>query len=277
MARKKREPEAKPAAGWITTFSDLMNLLLCFFVLLFSMSTVDAEKFQMVIASLQSSLSIMSAGSMSIGEGEMVGNGISQLPNIDVFFETSSGEDGDSQGGKTEETETETDVAEQYKEQALAESEQMAEQIEQQIEAGGLQNQVEVDFNAEYVKLTLNGAILFDSAKANIREDAQPLIAKIGTILENYDSNVIEIEGHTDNVPIHSSKYENNNVLSMYRALSVADFIRDNTTLDPALIKSSGRGEYVPVADNTTEEGRARNRRVEIKVYNSYNSGGATE
>ena len=277
MARKKREPEAKPAAGWITTFSDLMNLLLCFFVLLFSMSTVDAEKFQMVIASLQSSLSIMPAGSMSIGEGEMVGNGISQLPNIDVFFETSSGEDGDSQGGKTEETETETDVAEQYKEQALAESEQMAEQIEQQIEAGGLQNQVEGDFNAEYVKLTLNGAILFDSAKANIREDAQPLIAKIGTILENYDSNVIEIEGHTDNVPIHSSKYENNNVLSMYRALSVADFIRDNTTLDPALIKSSGRGEYVPVADNTTEEGRARNRRVEIKVYNSYNSGGATE
>ena len=277
MARKKREPEAKPAAGWITTFSDLMNLLLCFFVLLFSMSTVDAEKFQMVIASLQSSLSIMPAGSMSIGEGEMVGNGISQLPNIDVFFETSSGEDGDSQGGKTEETETETDVAEQYKEQALAESEQMAEQIEQQIEAGGLQNQVEVDFNAEYVKLTLNGAILFDSAKANIREDAQPLIAKIGTILENYDSNVIEIEGHTDNVPIHSSKYENNNVLSMYRALSVADFIRDNTTLDPALIISSGRGEYVPVADNTTEEGRARNRRVEIKVYNSYNSGGATE
>lgn len=277
MARKKREPEAKPAAGWITTFSDLMNLLLCFFVLLFSMSTVDAEKFQMVIASLQSSLSIMPAGSMSIGEGEMVGNGISQLPNIDVFFETSSGEDGDSQGGKTEETETETDVAEQYKEQALAESEQMAEQIEQQIEAGGLQNQVEVDFNAEYVKLTLNGAILFDSAKANIREDAQPLIAKIGTILENYDSNVIEIEGHTDNVPIHSSKYENNNILSMYRALSVADFIRDNTTLDPALIKSSGRGEYVPVADNTTEEGRARNRRVEIKVYNSYNSGGATE
>ena len=277
MARKKREPEAKPAASWITTFSDLMNLLLCFFVLLFSMSSVDAEKFQMVIASLQSSLSIMPAGSMSIGEGEMVGNGISQLPNIDVYLETSSGEDGDSQGGKTEETETETDVAEQYKEQALAESEQMAEQIEQQIEASGLQNQVEVDFNAEYVKLTLNGAILFDSAKANIREDAQPLIAKIGTILESYDSNVIEIEGHTDNVPIHSSKYENNNVLSMYRALSVADFIRDNTTLDPALIKSSGRGEYVPVADNTTEEGRARNRRVEIKVYNSYNSDGATE
>lgn len=277
MAKKKREPEAKPAAGWITTFSDLMNLLLCFFVLLFSMSTVDAEKFQMVIASLQSSLSVMPAGSMSIGEGEMVGNGISQLPNIDVYFETSSGEDGDSQGGKTDESETETDVAEQYKEQALAESEQMAEQIEQQIATNGLQNQVEVDFNAEYVKLTLNGAILFDSAKANIREDAQPLIAKIGTILESYDSNVIEIEGHTDNVPIHSSKYENNNVLSMYRALSVADFIRDNTTLDPALIKSSGRGEYVPVADNTTEEGRARNRRVEIKVYNSYNSDGATE
>ena len=87
-----------------------------------------------------------------------------------------------------------------------------------------------------------------------------------------YDNNIIEVEGHTDNVPIHSSKYEDNNVLSMYRALAVANYLRDTTTLDPAYIKSSGRGEYVPIADNTTPEGRARNRRVEIKIYNSYNS-----
>ena len=58
----------------------------------------------------------------------------------------------------------------------------------------------------------------------------------------------------------------------MYRALSVANFIRDKTCLNPAHIKSSGRGDYDPVADNSTPEGRARNRRVEIKVYNSYNS-----
>ena len=88
-----------------------------------------------------------------------------------------------------------------------------------------------------------------------------------------YDNNIIEVEGHTDNVPIHSSKYEGNNVLSMYRALAVANYPAGyHNTGSPAYIKSSGRGEYVPIADNATPEGRARNRRVEIKIYNSYNS-----
>ncbi|MBO6283848.1 MAG: OmpA family protein, partial [Pseudobutyrivibrio sp.] len=83
---------------------------------------------------------------------------------------------------------------------------------------------------------------------------------------------IIEIEGHTDNVPMKSGTYENNDVLSMYRALYVAERIRQVTNLNPAYIKSAGRGEYVPIADNSTAEGRARNRRVEIKIYNSYSS-----
>jgi chemotaxis protein MotB len=98
------------------------------------------------------------------------------------------------------------------------------------------------------------------------------LLDKIGTVLETYTSNMIEIEGHTDNVPINSAKYESNDVLSMYRALTVADYVRGVTSLEPSHVKSSGRGEYDPVADNATPEGRARNRRVEIKVYNSYSS-----
>ena len=74
-----------------------------------------------------------------------------------------------------------------------------------------------------------------------------------------------------------SGTYENNDVLSMYRALNVAERIRQDTNLNPAYIKSAGRGEYVPIADNSTKEGRARNRRVEIKVYNSYSSDVAEE
>ena len=137
----------------------------------------------------------------------------------------------------------------------------------------GIQDQVEIDFNAEYVLLNLNGAVLFDSGKSEIKSEAYPLMDKIGKILQSYQQNMIEIEGHTDNVPFtHSSKYENNDVLSMYRALYVADYMRDITTIEPSHIKSSGRGEYVPIADNSTPEGRARNRRVEIKIYNSYYS-----
>ena len=96
-----------------------------------------------------------------------------------------------------------------------------------------------------------------------------PIISKVAVILERYAQSTIEIEGHTDNVPIHNARFESNDVLSSYRALAMFNYLVDNTTLDPAMLKHSGRGEYIPVADNSTPEGRAKNRRIEIKIYNT--------
>lgn len=308
MARKRQEDPPAGSPAWMTTFSDLMNLLLCFFVLLFSMSTVDAEKFEAVIASLQSRFSVLDGGGSSIGDGEMVGAGINQLPYYDTFFNpdaNSSGkgefsedgqrlneddsviEKGDPENGTntgeedenanasgvtdTEPELTDDELQEQYELKGLAESENMKEELEKASTKYGIQDQVEVSFNAQYVMITLNGAVLFDSGAETIKESALPLVDKVGRILDHYADNIIEVEGHTDNVPIHNSRFEDNNVLSMYRALSVADYLREVTTLDPSHIKSSGRGDYVPIADNTTAEGRALNRRVVIKIYNSYN------
>lgn len=265
MARRKEDPP-KGSPAWMNTFADLMNLLLCFFVMLFSMSSVNEEKFEKVIASFQSTFSILPGGGASIGEGELISSGISQLENFDSYYNQQLSSQSDGQ------TEEEKDITEAYEQQELEESEDMAQQLENALSQYGIQDDVEVDFNAEYVTLNMNGALLFDSASAELRDEAYPLINKLGKILVTYDNNIIEVEGHTDNVPIHSSKYEDNNVLSMYRALAVANYLRDTTTLDPAYIKSSGRGEYVPIADNATPEGRARNRRVEVKIYNSYNS-----
>jgi chemotaxis protein MotB len=265
MAIKKKEDPPKGSPAWMSTFSDLMNLLLCFFVLLYSMSTVNEEKFQQVIASLQHSMSILPSGGASIGEGEMISSGVRQLEFLDTYYNEMA-------NSQSEEETDDTTVVEAYREEELSESEQMAEQIQEAINNAGLQDLVEVDFNAEYVQLSLSGAILFDSGKADFPEDAYPIMDKISAILEQYDSNIIEVEGHTDNVPISSQQFESNDVLSMYRALTIADYIRDHTSLNPAHVKSSGRGAYVPVADNSTAEGRARNRRVEIKIYNSYNS-----
>ncbi|MFV0464725.1 MAG: flagellar motor protein MotB [Lachnospiraceae bacterium] len=266
MARKKQQKGGSGGApAWMATFSDLMNLLLCFFVLLFSMSTVEAEKFELVIASLQSSFSVLPAGGSSVGEGQLISAGVSQLDNLSIYFEN-------TELGAGESEQTDKTVEEQYEQAALEASEQMAEQINQQVAEYGVQSQVEVDFNSQYVLLTLNGALLFDSGKAEIKNEAIPLIDKIGAILTSYDSNIIEIEGHTDNVPISNAQYANNDVLSMFRALSVADYIRGSTDIDPSKIKSSGRGEYDPIADNSTPEGRAKNRRVEIKIYNAYSS-----
>lgn len=270
MAKKRQEEAPKGSPAWMSTFSDLMNLLLCFFVLLYSMSSVDAEKFQMVIASLQSNVSILPSGGATIGDGEMISSGVRQLEFLDSYYNEMANSKAE------EDSENEEDgkntIYEAYQAEALSESEKMAEEIGEAIEAAGIQNLVEVDFNAEYVQLSLSGAILFNPGKADIIKEAYPIVDKIAVILESYDSNIIEIEGHTDNVPMTSGTYEDNDVLSMYRALTVANYVRSKTELDPALIKSSGRGDYVPIADNTTSEGRARNRRVEIKIYNSYNS-----
>lgn len=172
MARKKQEDVPKGSPAWMNTFSDLMNLLLCFFVLLFSMSTVDSEKFEKIIASFQNTFSILPSGGASIGEGELVSSGVSQLEMLDSYYK----EQANSQSEEKQETESE--IAESYKEQALEESEEMAEAIEQAIARYGIQNQVEVDFDAQYVLLNMNGALLFDSGKSEIRQEAYPLIDK---------------------------------------------------------------------------------------------------
>ena len=131
-----------------------------------------------------------------------------------------------------------------------------------------MSDQIEVSFTAQYVLLSLKGALLFDSGKDELRDASEMVMLKVGVILERYAQSTIEIEGHTDNIPISTSRFANNNELSSARALAVFDYLMENTSLDPVQIKHSGRGEYVPVADNSTEEGRAKNRRVEIKIYN---------
>ena len=276
MAKRKVEESGGGEASWLNTFADLMNLLLCFFVLLFAMSTVDADKWDQLINSMQkSSFSILSSGGASVGEGMMIATGVSQLEKLDDYFKeetnSSDAEETEPMDKETEPT-AEEELKEEYEAAGLKESEEMAEQIEEMLAKKQIADQAEVDVNAQFVRITLSGALLFDSAQSQIREDALPLVDKLSLILENYNSNQIEIEGHTDNVPISNAKYENNDVLSAYRAFAVKDYILEHTVLEPGRIYAAGCGEYNPVADNSTPEGRARNRRVEIKIYNSYNS-----
>lgn len=274
MAKKKKKDSGGGAANWMNTFADLMNLLLCFFVLLFSMSSVDADKFEALVQSLEHSFSILPQGGSSIGDGQMVAAGVNQLQLLDQYYKEAANSASKEEGEDNEEEEQNPEQAlkEEMAEAGLKESEEMAEQIEKLLEEQRIGDQVEVDANAQFVRLTLNGALLFDSGQSQIREDALPLVDKLSLILENYDSSLIDIEGHTDNVPISNEKYESNDVLSAYRAFAVKDYVLGKTVLEAGKINATGCGEYNPVADNGTPEGRARNRRVEIKIYNSYNS-----
>lgn len=354
MARKKEEEVKQGLAEWMGTFSDMMTLLMCFFVMLFSMSTIDEAKYDAVADSFQQTFSIFKAGAQAIGDGILISNGVSQLNQLDEYINsTGKVAENDSDSLELEENaqgQTSAEAAkaldEKYKEliekmeegdatiedieelmealanlelqealagidaeellelledmkkdeasdmtleellaalamlaqeealdrledEKMAMSESLAELITESVEESMMEDEIEVSFNSNFVLLTLNGAFLFDSGEATLKQEAIPVLKKIGVLLTKYADHTIEIEGHTDSVPMNGGRYQNNDVLSSYRALAVFNYLRDNTSIDPAIMKHSGRGEYLPIADNSTPEGRAKNRRVEIKIYNS--------
>ena len=267
MAKRKPEEPKKGAPAWQCTFGDLMNLLLCFFVLLFSMSTVDAQKFEMIAASFSETFSIFDAGATAIGDGVLISNGVSQLNELEQYINST---------GKTAECDSEVNEMDEFEAMAaqmeaakMAASEELAEKVQEAVSESSMDKDIDITFTSQYVQLTLKGSILFDSGKSELKQEAMPIVQKVGMILERYAESTIEVEGHTDNVPINTAKYPSNDVLSSYRALSMFEYLVQNTSLDPAKLKHSGRGEYMPVADNSTPEGRAKNRRIEIKIYNT--------
>ena len=269
MAKRKEEMPPPGSPAWMATFGDLMNLLLCFYVLLFSMSTIDADKLKAIAESFSQTFSVFNGGATAIGDGMLVSNGVSQLNELDEFI-NSTGKTADKEGDEFEDSDAENSFADALKQmeaEQLAASEQLAEKIEESVTENNLEGMIDIDFTSQYVELTLKGAILFDSGKADIRADAEPILDKVGVMLVRYANNVIEIEGHTDNVPFNGGRYADNSELSCARALSVFNYFLETTNLDPAMVKYAGRGEYVPIADNSTEEGRARNRRVVIRIY----------
>ncbi|MCI8947470.1 MAG: flagellar motor protein MotB [Lachnospiraceae bacterium] len=268
MAKKREEEPPKGSPAWMNTFSDLMNLLLCFFVLLFSMSSVDAQKFELIAASFSQTFSIFSAGATAVGDGMLVSMGVSQLNELDDYTNSM----GKTADGDNDDPDSIDKMTEALDAEKLKESEELAEKIEEAMEEQSLSREVDMEVTSQYVQLSLKGALLFDSGSSELKAEALPVMEKLGLILERYAGSVIEIEGHTDNVPINSARFANNNELSSARALSVFDYFVETTTLDPAMIKHSGRGEYVPIADNSSPEGRAKNRRVEIKIYHTLSS-----
>lgn len=270
MAKRKEDTPPPGAPAWMATFSDLMNLLLCFFVMLFAMSTLEESKLQEMVAAMNNSISIFEKGATAIGEGILISNGVSQLNELDQFI-NSTGKTADSKtdGDNMEEYDQSSEAMEQYlQEEKLKENEELAERIEEALNENNIGDEVELSFTSQFVQLTMNGALLFDSGRAELKEKAEQMLDKIGVILERYGTGIIEIEGHTDNVPMSSSRYASNEELSSARALSVFYYLRDTTFLDPVNLKHSGMGERAPIADNTTEEGRSWNRRVEIRIFN---------
>lgn len=271
MAKKKKTEESGGggAPAWQTTFSDLMNLLLCFFILLFSMSSIDAAKFEAVAQSLSASFSIFDSGAPSITEGGLVSSGVSQLNQLQNYHNNM----GTNQDKNESDKITDSELVGKYDEIQSEATEKLGDDIEGELKNEGLlsgnyEGYVDMEITSQYVTLTLNGSILFDSGQAYIKKDAKAFLDKLGEIIARYEKNHIEVMGFTDSVPVRAnSKYADNMELSQARAYSVYKFLVKEKGMSEERLECAGRGEQEPIASNNTEEGRAMNRRVEIRIY----------
>ena len=299
MARKKKPEEAPAGApAWMATFSDLMNLLLCFFVLLFSMSSTDTAKYNEIVEAITSSFSIFSGGGSALDQGILISSGVSQLNELAEYYsnlavDNAAKEDGTKGGSgksdtdksaenktedKTGETKkienkevTKEETVEKYQKELKEVAEKNYEKASEAINQFKLNDmvQLKMDTSYNYIGLSIDGYFLFDSGRAELKKGADTVLDKAAGVLMKFKDADIVIEGHTDNVPqTNTVKYKNNLWLSGARAMTVLEYLTVVEHMDPKMLSASGKGEYEPIASNKTAEGRQKNRRVEIKIFN---------
>jgi chemotaxis protein MotB len=168
---------------------------------------------------------------------------------------------------KNEELLEEARARERQKEEEILEMKGTYESLLEGMEAEIEEGKITITQLRGKLKVNMLDEILFDSGETTIKPQGLEVLKRVGNILRTVRDRAINIEGHTDNVPIGAelrNKYPTNWELSAARATNVARYLQENIGIDPTLLSATGYGEYHPVASNETEEGRAKNRRIEI-------------
>jgi chemotaxis protein MotB len=223
--KRKQEEEKEDEAKWLCTFNDLMTLLLTFFVLLFSMSSLDFGKMKAFQTSLQSALGILESGEMT------------EVAIIEKLQHQAVGE-----GPKAEAGEEETEAF---------------------VNAMSAESGVGVTVTEKTVTIVLEDTILYESGEALINPEAYTILDKIAVWMNKVPFPV-RIEGHTDNIPIKTDRYPSNWELSTARAVNVLKYFVAAGGIAPARCSAAGYGASRPLQSNETPEGMRKNRRVEF-------------
>ena len=235
MAKRKQE-EAGHVNNerWLLTYSDLITLLMIFFVVMYTISNVNSKKFSQLSNSMSQAL-------LGQASGKLIG---------DAGPAFISG-----QGAAAAKAEMES-------------MKKAKEQIDKLVEQQGLTGKVTVTQEERGLVISLKEALLFPLGSADLTPAAQQIIQSVGTILSSMP-NQLRIEGHTDNLPIHTAQFPSNWELSTARATNVVNFLISRVGIKPIKLSATGYGEFRPIVANTTEQGRAKNRRVDIVVLRS--------
>lgn len=251
MSNKRHPPhEEHVDESWLIPYADVLTLLLALFIVLYSMSSVDAQKFQEV----SQAFNIAFDGGAGILDQQAI------IPS-----NKTNNNDSSTTSRNRERNEY---LAKAKQEQA--ELQELLDKLDEYIANNGLSDQLNAELNHSELKITIKDSALFDSGQASLKSDAQQLAITIGDMLKEHKDHEFIISGHTDNRPIRNSRFESNWDLSSARALSFMKVVLDRSGIDPKLFKAVGMGEYHPVADNGTVEGQAQNRRVEVSILRKF-------
>jgi chemotaxis protein MotB len=256
--KKKRHDDHgdHPDERWLVTYADLMTLLVALFMVLFSISSVNKSKFETLQASLQDAFSgRILPGGKSIKEAGGTDKQVNPSPqppesNLQPFVGGKPA-DGKKNGGQTNEEQ---------------QFQKLKRAIDKVVAAKGLSGKVQTKVTPDGLQIRLlTDDLLFDSGSATPKPAALPLLENMASLLGTQPDHQLIIQGNTDDVPIHGGRFTDNLDLSTARAGSILrTFAADGIT--PERMTAAGRGQYKPVAPNTTPGGRSLNRRVEILV-----------
>jgi chemotaxis protein MotB len=270
MGRKRKKQEGgagKVLPGWMASYADMFTVLMAFFVLLFAMSTIEQDLFEQFIASFNPARA--DDFPTLTGGGDMFITG-----DIGIFPDSPPppppGEGGDDYEGGLGGQEGRGDVVGDmmntfatYMAENLPGPDHPLYDLLRRLE-----DDIQVGDTFISIPLAADG-VLFNSAQATLLPTARDVLDYLGPLLHDFvmQGHGIVVEGHTDSLPISNAQFSSNWALSSMRASNVVEYLVMNWDIPPQFITGSGRGEYFPIAGNDTPEGRAMNRRVEIKVF----------
>jgi chemotaxis protein MotB len=271
MARTK-PPQKDDSGRWLATYGDAVTLLLAFFIMLYAISQVDVQKFQLLVSGFEDPFKNEAAieGLLDKGNGllgaavkDEATEGLSSLdilptsPSIGGIDEgpqvgSDPGDSGEYDGGNNL-LESDEDLIE------------VRDALADVLTAFGVETSVGLQIDSRGLVVSIaTDEVLFPSGSPVLQQEGRDLIAVIAPILNEFD-NEVKVEGHTDTVPLNQNGYTNWN-LSADRALAVLTLLENEHDLNPRRLSATGYGEHRPIATNANEDGRQLNRRVELVI-----------
>lgn len=224
--RKARKEEG---GSWMDTYGDMVTLLLCLFVMLYAISAVDQGKFEILVKSLNPSAMVVDpAGGI---DAEATGEYL-QLTNTPDDFET------------------------------------LYENLKSEVEKNELSESIDVKKGDGFTFITFNNSIVFDPNSYILKDEIKTVLDDLCNILASYEGDIqqIQILGHTAEANKGEMNISADRFLSSNRAAAVLVYMQEKNVIEPVKLISIGYGQYRPIADNSTPEGRATNRRVELLI-----------